>query len=185
MAEKQKKIEVNIVQKASPILRKTAKEVDFKKINKKELSKIIKDMRTALDSQDDGVAIAAPQIGLPLRIFLISKKVFELTKKYKDMNYKIFINPKIIKLSKEKQVVEEGCLSVRWLYGKVSRSLKTTIEAYDENGKKFTMGASGLLAQIFQHETDHLNGVLFTDKAKNLEEIPPENLNVKIQISNK
>ncbi len=167
---------IKIVQKDSLVLRKTAQDVDFKKINKKELAKIIKNMKSALNSQDDGVAIAAPQIGLSLRIFVISKRVFEIIKKHADKKEDmVFINPKIVKLSKNKSVVEEGCLSVRWLYGEVSRQSKATIEAYDESGKKFTMGASGLLAQVFQHETDHLNGILFTDKAKNLQEIPPEN----------
>jgi peptide deformylase len=60
------------------------------------------------------------------------------------------------------------------LYGKVKRAEKATVVAYDEYGKKFTKGGSGLLAQIFQHETDHLDGVLFIDKAKFIEEIPPE-----------
>ena len=68
----------------------------------------------------------------------------------------------------------EGCLSVRWLYGNTFRSKKATITAYDGNGKKFTRGASGLLAQIFQHETDHLGGILFIDHAKDIkEELPP------------
>jgi peptide deformylase len=63
---------------------------------------------------------------------------------------------------------------VRWLYGKTYRSKKATVEAYDENGRKFKMGGSGLLAQIFQHETDHLNGILFIDHAKDVkEELPP------------
>ena len=70
--------------------------------------------------------------------------------------------------------MEEGCLSVRYLYGKVSRANQATIEAYDEKGKKFQRGGTGLLAKIFQHEVDHLNGILFIDKAKNLEEIPPK-----------
>lgn len=177
-SERTKKTERNvgdkIVQRNNPILRKIAKPVDFKKISHKELSEIIEDMKLALNSQDDGVAIAGPQIGVSLRIFMASHRVFEMTKKYKDTKDKVFINPTITKSSKEKNEFEEGCLSVRWLYGKVKRSLKATVEAYDENGKKFHMGASGLLAQIFQHETDHLNGVLFTDKAKNLQEIPPE-----------
>jgi peptide deformylase len=69
----------------------------------------------------------------------------------------------------------EGCLSVRWLYGNTFRSKKATVTAYDENGKKFVRGASGLLAQIFQHETDHLVGTLFIDHAKNIkEELPPK-----------
>jgi len=85
----------------------------------------------------------------------------------------VFINPKISKLSKEKEWLPEGCLSVRWLYGKTYRSKKAMITAYDEKGKKFQRGASGLLAQIFQHETDHLKGVLFTDHAKDIrEELP-------------
>ena len=86
----------------------------------------------------------------------------------------VFINPEILKTSKNKAVFEEGCLSVRWLYGKVRRSQKTLVKAYNENGKLFTMGGSGLLSQAFQHEIDHLNGILFTDKATNLKEIKPE-----------
>ena len=85
----------------------------------------------------------------------------------------VFINPKISKLSRDKDWMPEGCLSVRWLYGKTFRSKKATITAYDENGQKFTRGASGLLAQIFQHETDHLNGVLFIDHAKDVKEELP------------
>ena len=72
-------------------------------------------------------------------------------------------------------VTEEGCLSVRWLYGKVERPEKTLVRACDENGKSFTLGGSGLLSQIFQHEVDHLNGVLFTDKAIELKDMPPKN----------
>ena len=68
----------------------------------------------------------------------------------------------------------EGCLSVRWLYGKVSRAEKARVRAYDETGKLFEMGGSGLLAQVFQHETDHLNGVLFVDTAIDIEDLPPE-----------
>ena len=85
----------------------------------------------------------------------------------------IFINPKITKLSQKKGWVPEGCLSVRWLYGKTLRSQKASIEAYDEHGKKFIRGASGLLAQIFQHETDHLDGILFIDHAKDIKEELP------------
>jgi peptide deformylase len=141
------------------------------------------------------VAIAAPQIGENLRIFIVSKKVFEIMdeerktknkkskrekidefKKENDNDYDdiVCINPEIIKQSKKKIELEEGCLSVRWLYGKVKRSEKTLIKAYDEKGKPFTLGGSGILSQIFQHEIDHLDGVLFIDKAKNLKDIPPQ-----------
>ena len=73
--------------------------------------------------------------------------------------------------------MEEGCLSVRYLYGKIRRSKKITMKAYNENGKIFQRGASGLLAQIFQHENDHLDGKLFIDKAKDIEDLPPEKFN--------
>lgn len=165
----------SIVGRDNPVLRKVADGVDFKIINPKRLNGVIHEMKTALESQEDGVAIAAPQINESLRIFVVSKRVFELMGKKKDaIDDMVFINPKIIKISKEKHLVEEGCLSVRWLYGQVSRSLKATVQAQDEHGKKFTMGASGLLAQVFQHEIDHLDGVLFIDKAKDVQEIPPE-----------
>ena len=88
-----------------------------------------------------------------------------------------FINPELLKISKGKHWVEEGCLSVRYLYGKVERATKATIRAYGEDGKMFTRGGSGILAQIFQHEIDHLEGVLFTDKAKEIEDMPPNNVN--------
>ena len=170
-----------IVQKEDKVLRQTAKEILVREITTPKIKKILKEMSEALKSQNDGVAIAAPQIGYPLQIFVVSGKVFsegfirgevfsQDTKVTKDM---VFINPKISKLSREKEWLPEGCLSVRWLYGNTLRSKKATVTAYDENGKKFTRGASGLLAQIFQHETDHLKGVLFIDKAKNIKEEAP------------
>jgi peptide deformylase len=86
----------------------------------------------------------------------------------------VYINPKIIKRSKDKKNMEEGCLSCRWWYGKAKRSTRVTVEAYDKNGKQFTIEGRGLVAQIFQHEIDHLDGVLFVDHAKDLKEIQPE-----------
>lgn len=168
-----------IVQKNAPILRGLAKDVPTKEISSSRIQKIIAEMKEALASQDDGVALAAPQIGYPLRIFVVSGKVAKIMSEDEMQPVgedSVYINPVLTKLSKEKNMTEEGCLSVRYLYGRVKRSKKATVQAYDENGKKFTKGGSGLLAQIFQHETDHLNGVLFTDKAKNLEEIPPEKM---------
>ena len=151
----------------------------MKDISSPKIKKVIREMKEALNSQDDGVAIAAPQIGYSLRIFIVSKKVFEINKAVKEnprgisSTGLVFINPVIKKVSKEKKGLEEGCLSVRFLYGKVERSNKATISAYNEAGKKFERGGTGLLAQIFQHEVDHLNGILFIDKAKSLEELAP------------
>jgi peptide deformylase len=133
-------------------------------------------MKSALSTQKDGVAIAAPQIGESLRMFLVSDHVMKLAdKEYKSLGKDIiFINPKITKLSKEKYEAEEGCLSVRWKYGKVERSVKATVKGYNELGEKVERGASGLLAQVFQHETEHLDGILFIDKAYDVQDLPPE-----------
>jgi len=168
---------IKIVQKDDPVLRKIAKEVPVEEIGSKKIQKIIQDMQTALDLCDDGVAIAAPQIGIPLRIFMVSPRAFlketeTMTEsEVKATKHPVFINPKILKLSSKTAKLDEGCLSVRGIFGKVRRAEKATIEAYDEGGKKITRGASGLLAEIFQHEIDHLEGILFIDSANELYQI--------------
>lgn len=198
-----------ILQKNDKILRQITKEVRVSDIKTTKIKKILKEMSFALKSQDDGVALAAPQIGYSLRIFVVSGKIFRAessragslsdsaesalplgspayetprsensaleNKKSLAVKDLIFINPKISKLSREKCWMSEGCLSVRPLFGRTFRSKKATVTAYDENGKKFERGASGILAQIFQHETDHLNGILFIDHAKDVKAELPAN----------
>ncbi len=172
-------INKDIVQAENPVLRKKAKDIPLGEIGSKKIKDIISRMKKALEEELDGVAIAAPQIGEAVRIFVISGRAFDIENEEFEEGLKrsddaVFINPIITNLSKTKEEMEEGCLSVRWKYGKVLRSKKVTITAYDENGKKFTRGSSGLLAQIFQHETDHLDGVLFIDKAKDVVDLPPK-----------
>ncbi|TSC61600.1 MAG: peptide deformylase [Parcubacteria group bacterium Gr01-1014_48] len=182
---------LEIITKEHPILRGISSAVAVADILKPETQKIIENMRIAVQSQDDGVALAAPQIGISLRMFVIAPRVFEETpseqldersdpalplRKSKNEHF-VYINPEITKLSKRRAWVDEGCLSVRWLYGKVSRASKASVRAYDENGKQFERGASGLLAQIFQHEIDHLNGILFIDNARDIVDIPPQKAN--------
>lgn len=170
---------IEIIQSGHPCLRKVAEPVLVKDITSPKIKRIITRMRKALATQSDGVAIAAPQIGESVRIFVVSGKIFEAgfergTRKTKSTPTThpdiIYINPEIKKLSKKTSWLEEGCLSVRPIYGEVKRSLNATIQAYDEHGKKFERGAGGLLAHIFQHETDHLNGILFIDKARHMHE---------------
>ncbi len=179
---------IEIIQNGNPTLRKVAKEVPLTSITKDKVQKILKDMQSALHSQDDGVAIAAPQIGASVRIFIVSGRIFDEdfiretdsvplhhkglhVQKHRDL---VFINPVFKKISKDKKLMSEGCLSVRPIYGKVRRSTRATVEAYDEHGEKFIRQGSGLLAHIFQHETDHLDGILFIDKAKDLHEATDE-----------
>jgi peptide deformylase len=158
-----------LVTQDHPALHSIAEEVPVTEITSAKIKKILKDMKSALDSYSvsgfNGVAIAAPQIGIPLRIFLVHNTSAE--PKEKDLLPELVaINPKIIKLSKKKHVVGEGCLSVGEDYGAVSRSTHATLRAYDADGNEYERGASGLLAQIFQHEVDHLDGILFIDRAE-------------------
>src|SRR3989344_5532052 len=128
-----------ILQNGAPALRQTAKAVPVEDITGAKIQKVLKDMQAALETQDDGVALAAPQIGVSLRIFIVSKAALKLPpelKKREGVNtkelkraagYPTFINPALTKLSKEKTLLEEGCLSVRPLYGKIRRSKKATV----------------------------------------------------------
>lgn len=156
-----------IVQIGNKVLEQSAVKVPLENITTQNIKKVIRRLKKAVHTEKDAVAIAAPQISERLRIFVVSGEVFknddeEEAPVLSDM---VFINPTIIKLSRKKILIDEGCLSVRGKYGKVKRSIKATVRAYDEHAVRFERGGSGLLAQIFQHEVDHLNGILFTDKA--------------------
>ena len=157
-----------ILDRDALVLRHVAKPVVPRDIGTKKLGDLIATMKKALRQEDDGVAIAAPQVGESLRIFVVRGG---LLKRFPEDQ--VFINPEIIRRGRKTHEVEEGCLSVRWLYGEVERAERVTLRALDEEGNVKTIGASGLLAQIFQHECDHLDGVLFIDKAKNIRDLPP------------
>ncbi len=157
-----------LVPESHPALHDIAAAVPVSDITSPQIQKILKDMRAALVSYNvdgfTGVAIAAPQIGIPLRMFLVHDTSTEVdAPRLPDL---VAINPEIIKTSKKRKLVGEGCLSVPEYYGAVSRAEQATIRAYDEKGELYERGASGLLAQIFQHEVDHLDGTLFIDRAE-------------------
>jgi peptide deformylase len=164
-----------ILQKEEKVLRKKAKEVPVTEIKSEKIQSILSRMKKALKSQGDGVGLAAPQIGESLRIFIVSGRIFDRKQKSLEAPKhpdEVYINPTLKKASKQKKMMEEGCLSVRPYYGKVKRSTHAQVEAYNEKGELFTRQGTGILAQIFQHEIDHLDGVLFIDKATDIEEIP-------------
>ena len=125
-----------LVREAHPVLHQIAEEVPVEDIGKPKIQKVIADMRKALLSYDaegfTGVAIAAPQIGVPLRIFL----VHDTSEEGERIPSLVAINPKIVKLSRKKSDVGEGCLSVPEQYGMVKRADRATLRAYDEHGKK-------------------------------------------------
>ena len=116
------------------------------------------------------MALSACQIGIMLRIFIIKGKFFPEINNGQDQ---AFINPTIVKTSKKTKLCEEGCLSIPLNFGLVRRADKITIKALDQLGKEKTWNSEGLLAQVFQHEIDHLNGILFIDRAEKVWQIDP------------
>ena len=164
-----------VVQLNEPVLRAKAKPVAKKDITSPKLAKLIARMKKVLAKEAFGVAIAAPQVGESLRIFVISGKVFaedtpEGQEKKPTPPDRVFINPELTRLSRKKVEMSEGCLSVRGKYGIVMRHEKASLKALDENGKVITYHGAGLVGHIFQHECDHLDGILYVDKAVRLEE---------------
>lgn len=164
-----------IVQNGDPVLRAKAASVEKSEFGQAELTALIQKMEHVLESEVDrysvGVALAAPQIGISKRIFVV--RMDRTTHKRdgdapKAAEIGVFINPRIIRSSRRRIMMDEGCLSVRRKYGFVPRFERATVEAYDVSGKKFTRGGGGLLAQIFQHEIDHLDGILFIDQAEDV-----------------
>ncbi len=160
--------EQSIVQKEHPALHERAVDIPLEQITGSEIQAMIADMHRLLQEQHDGVALAAPQIGASVRLFIVSSRVFT---KLHPLEPLVYINPVITKRSKNQKTMDEGCLSVRGWYGKTIRSTDVTVTAYNERGHKFTRPATGLLAHIFQHEIDHLEGVLFCDHATDMEEV--------------
>ncbi len=157
-----------LVPENHPVLHAMAEEITEAEFADGTVKKLLSDLRQAIKTYKvDGftaVAIAAPQIGVGKRMFIIEDQSTEPDR----LPTVIAINPRLTKLSKKTHVVGEGCLSIPDRYGLVRRSTNVTIEAIDENGTPFKRGAGGLLAQIMQHETDHLDGILFTDRAEKI-----------------
>lgn len=164
-----------IVQEGDPVLRAIAKPVAKKDIGSPALNKLIHKMHKALQPEKYGVAIAAPQVGSSLRLFVVAGRVYieegeEEAQRHEVHPNRVYINPEITRASRAKKDESEGCLSVRNMYGTVKRHERVTLKYIDEHGKPQIENATGLLGHIFQHEVDHLNGILFIDKARDLHE---------------
>ena len=142
---------LDITKLGEEVLRKKAEPVA--EVND-EIRKLADDMlETMIDA--DGVGLAAPQVGLSLRMFVAMAD---------DDVKRVFINPQIIKTSEEVADYEEGCLSIPQVYESITRPVRVTVQALNEKGRPFTLEADGLLARIIQHEYDHLDGILYIDR---------------------
>lgn len=160
-----------IVAYGDPVLRKVAEEIDADYPN---LTELIENMKQTMYNAS-GVGIAAPQIGKSIRLFIIDATPFaedeelsdEDRKQLKVFN-KVFINPKIIEEDGDEWAFNEGCLSIPDIREDVFRQESVTFEYEDENFEKHSETLTGIAARVFQHEYDHIEGILFTDKLSSL-----------------
>lgn len=148
---------LKILTNPHPILRRKSQPVID--VSAKDIQELIPQMIETMIKKD-GVGLAAPQIGRNIRLIVVHLKDETLA----------LLNPKIIKQSILKEWGEEGCLSVPGIYGEVKRCKKITVKYLDEKSKPRQVTAEGLFARVIQHENDHLDGILFIDKARKLTE---------------
>ncbi|MFQ6121746.1 MAG: peptide deformylase [Dehalococcoidales bacterium] len=141
-----------------PVLKQKAKRV--RSIDS-SIKKLITDMMETMHSDSGRVGLAAPQIGIPLRVIVIGLPEAE------DI---AIINPEIVRRRGER-LISEGCLSVPGYFGQVKRAESVTVKGLDQNGKKIRIKADGLLAQALEHEIDHLNGTLYLDHLESMDKL--------------
>ncbi|QNJ98366.1 peptide deformylase [Constantimarinum furrinae] len=156
-----------IVAYGDPVLRKEATEIDA---DYPKLDTLIENMFDTMYGAR-GIGLAAPQIGLPIRLFIVDASPFEDDEDLSEEEQefvstfkKVFINARILEEDGDEWAFNEGCLSIPEINEDVFRKPKVTIEYYDENFKKYTDTFEGIVARIIQHEYDHIEGILFTDK---------------------
>jgi len=154
------------------VLRKKAQTVE---IFDSDLKRLIEDMVETMRVAP-GVGLAAPQIGVSQRVIVVEFGNDEDESVPKQLY--VVVNPEIIRASGEEVVGIEGCLSVPGLIGEVSRSEVVTVRGQNSSGKNIKIRAQGWLARIFQHEIDHLNGILYTQRAEKIWQPEDEDLEI-------
>jgi peptide deformylase len=148
-----------IVTDGHPTLRKIAKKVDLKELADPLFQQLIDDMFETM-YEAPGVGLAAPQVN-------VSKRLFVMDVQDDEHEPAVVVNPKI-ELAEEEVELTEGCLSVPGYVGEITRFRRVAVSGLDRNGHKIRLEGEGLYAQCLQHEIDHLNGVLYVDKARNV-----------------
>ena len=142
------------------VLREKCKKV--RKVDKK-IKKLLVSMAQTM-KKGQGVGLAAPQVG-------VLKRAITVQTDLKGRRILVLVNPKILKKSKETEISEEGCLSFPNIFLKIKRAKEIEIEGLDINGEKIKMKTQGLLARVFQHEVDHLDGILFFNRLSFIKKI--------------
>lgn len=146
---------LKIITHPNSILRQTARELTSEEILSQKIKKLIEEMTETM-LKNNGIGLAAPQVGQSIRLIAINSEKEIIA----------FINPKIIKKSWRKNIEEEGCLSIPGVFLPVKRHNSVTMEFLNLAGEKQILKAKNLLARVLQHEIDHLDGILFIDKAE-------------------
>ena len=141
-----------------PVLRQKSKRV---RVIDGSVQKLISNMWETLHAEPGRVGLAAPQIGVPLRVIIISIPEEE------DI---VLINPEIVRRTGER-LIDEGCLSIPGYIGQIKRAVSVKVKGRDQDGKEIRIKADELLAQALQHEIDHLNGVLYIDYLESMDEL--------------
>ncbi|HAL15389.1 MAG TPA: peptide deformylase [Anaerolineaceae bacterium] len=162
-----------IVTVPNDVLRRKARKItEFDKELQKTIDDMVETMREA-----PGVGLAAPQVGLLDRLVVVE---YEEDDEKEDSPKKLYVvvNPEIISASEETEMGIEGCLSVPGLVGEVERSLEVVVRGQNRRGQPVKIKADGWLARIFQHEIDHLDGILYTDRATKVWKPTPEEENI-------
>lgn len=152
--------QLRILHYPAPVLRKRAAPVG-------DIDQSIKDLAERmieLMNEADGLGLAAPQVGVPLRMFVAQVK-------QEDEPVRVYINPELSEFAPEMESHEEGCLSLPGIHVHVRRPYAATITATDLEGNRFSLTSDGLLARVWQHENDHLDGVLIIDKMNTMDRL--------------
>jgi peptide deformylase len=148
-----------VIKMDNPVLHQKAKRV--RKIDD-SIQKLIDNMIETMHDIE-GMGLAAPQVGVPLQVVVIQSPDEE--------DVITLINPEIVKISEETEMMMEGCLSLPGYNGEIKRSTSITVKARDRQGKLIRIKGEGLLAQVLQHETDHINGIVFVDHLESIDEL--------------
>lgn len=152
-----------IVVEPDPMLHKVAKKVSELELKMPLTQQLIDDMLATMH-EAPGIGLAAPQVGIGKRIIVVHVG--------EDDGPYVVVNPVVGNFEGEATALE-GCLSIPGIVGDVTRAEKCTVTGVDRKGKRFALAAEGLVARCFQHEVDHLDGILITDKAVNIREAVP------------
>ena len=151
-----------------PTLRQKARSVEALTPDMRQL---IADMRETVEASDDGVGLAAPQIAEPVRLIVVDIAQFKGDPENPVHRWDAYFNPEIVEQSDDDEVLSEGCLSLPDIRGEVYRARRVRIRARNERFEPVEFVEEGFPARVFQHEIDHLDGVLFVDRMSRLKRV--------------